>query len=157
LSNTCGYQLVTIGSDGEPEFDNDGQPIGSGEVVELPVGAWGRAVSNPKRDEILLTTERGRNYIYVHSELGDWTLPFDLLPDQLDIFRALDAAVGGNADPFLFTFDVDASPQTWHFVRKDPDFVEGEEIAVKVAGVIVRRVRHILHITEEPTGTEVTV
>jgi len=158
MSNRCAYQRVEIGTDGEPVFDADGQPIPAGsppEIIELPIGAWGRTIVNPRRTSIVLETEKGRRWVFPQLERGEWSLPFDCLPDDLETFRTLDSAVGGNRDPFLFTFDVEASPIEWVFVRKDQDFDEGEEQPVSVNGV-QRRVRYVLNLSEEPTGAEVT-
>lgn len=151
-----GYQLVQIGADGEPEFDEDGNPIPVGDVVTLGVGRWGRDIAI-ERAGIVLETERGRRYVYRQFQRRTFRLPFALLPVQLAVFAALDEAVDGDGDPFLFIPDVDeASPGAAIFVRKTAGFVEGTEEPVTVNGAVVRRVIYVLELSEEPTGTEIT-
>lgn len=156
MSHQSGYYLVQIGDDGQPVFDTNGQPIPDGSIILFPViGRWGRTIKT-RRDAIRLKTERGRNWIYPQASIRTRELIFDCLPADLSAFQDLDDAVGGDRDPFLYVEDVNASPTGWIFVRKDPDWDEGEETPVKISSAVTRRVRFVLHLEEEPTGTEVT-
>lgn len=155
MGYTCGYQLVTIGADGEPTFDGSGDPIPTGPIVTLGIPRWGREIVRPHRENVELVTKMGRRWIYPLSELDSFRLTFRTTPDgpTLSTFSTLDTAVGGNRDPFLFCEDVNASPRTFIFVRKDVDFNEGQEQPLKGG---VRSVDYVLTLTEEPTGTDVT-
>jgi hypothetical protein len=161
-SYLSGYQLVEIDSEtGEPVFDNAGQPVASGSPVELGIGRWGRKIVK-NRTDILLETERGRRYVYPQFDRRSFTILFRRTPLELEIFRELDEAVGGQRDPFLFIPDMD-NPDETIFVRKSPEFDEGTESAVvgstieSVLGTnIIRLVEYQFVITEEPTGIEIS-
>lgn len=151
----CGYYLVEIGADGEPVFDGSGDPIITGDLVTLPLGRWGREIEI-ERVNTVHETEKGRHWVFPQIERAKRRMTFRVQPSDLGIFATLDAAVGGQRDPFLFVIDVTDSPFDMLFVRKDAGFVEGAEQPVFVGGQIVRLVDYVLTIVEEPKGPGIT-
>lgn len=155
MSYQSGYRLVVIGSDGEPVFDAGGNPVASTDIIELPMGRWGRRLVKEYHD-IVHETELGRRWVLARFERQTYELPFRIQPADLEIFRQLDDDVGGMRDPFLYCDNIDVSPTTWVFVRKEPSFDEGQEQPVNVGGQVVRLVDYVLRLTEEPAGLSVT-
>lgn len=148
-----GYQLVSI-TNGEPDYDAFGQPIGSGAVVAFPrPPRWGRKIIK-KRQDLVLETEKGRRWLYKQYDRQTYEFTFRVPPLELDEFRALDTAVDGQRDPFLFYPDTDDLSISV-FVRKDPDFNEGSEQPGVLSGEIARYSDYVLIVTEEPTGTQI--
>lgn len=150
-----GYQLVEIGADGEWTADSNGDPIPTGPIVELPMGKPGRRIAI-ERSDVVHETELGRRWVFARFERRTFELQFYCFDAERAIFATLDAAVGGHRDPFLYCPDLDASPQVWIFVRKESSYDEGEEQLVKPSTSVQRRTVYTLHISEEPTGLEVT-
>lgn len=159
MSNIAAYQLVTIGSDGEPTFDGSGNPQATGSVITLGVPRWGRRIGI-QRDSIVHETERGRRWVYRRFERRTWQFVFRTdIPTKtatLAKFRALDQAVDGDADPFLFYPDFGDSPLLSYFVRLVKDFDEGTEQAINT-GSIIRSTDYELILSEEPTGNTVAI
>lgn len=151
-----GYCLVQTGSNGEPVLDEDGLPSPSGPIIVLPDPVWGRGLGKD-RTGIKFVTELGRRYVFRQFRRRKYRFPFLLLPDELEILRTLDEAVDGDADPFLYVPDVDASPIEFIFVRKvEGNFDEGRESPVLQNGV-TRLVECELAFDEEPTGREILI
>ncbi len=156
MAYQSGYQLVTIGSDGEPTFDSNGDPVPSGSIIPFPViGNWGRTIKT-RRDAVRLKTELGRNWVFPQADIRTREVKFYCLPEDLIDFQTMDDAVSGDRDPFLYYEDTDLSPTGAFFCRKSPDWDEGTEEPVTPNGTVERRVTFTLYLEEEPTGTSVT-
>lgn len=155
FSSPTGYRLVEIGDDGEWTPDDDGEPIPSGDIVEFPMGKPGRHIAK-ERFDVVHETELGRRWVLARFDRRTFELEFYCFDEEREVFETLDEAVGGNRDPFLYCPDLDASPQVWSFVRKEPNFDEGPEELVKPSSSVQRRTIFTLRLSEEPTGEEVT-
>ena len=147
-----GYYLLTLDSDGEPSYTVDGEPIVTGSLVELPINSRIGVEYGIERSDILMETERLRRWVYPQGERYRRTMNFRLTLSQLAAFQTLDAAVGGQRDPFILVIDTDVSPYEQVFCRKE-------------SSMIVKQLENVAHgevvdyqmvITEEPTGPEIT-
>jgi hypothetical protein len=157
--NTCGYQLILLdGATGEPLFDMDGQPIATGSIITLGVPRWGRT-KQKLREDLVLTTEKGYEWIYPQWDRRHYVLTFRILPNKLassiEIFRTLDEAVSGHRDPFLFYENILGSPSSAVLVRKTKDFDEGAEQPITYTTGVVRSVDYVLELFEVVTGTDI--
>lgn len=149
-----GYYLITIGEDGEPDYDESGEPVIDGDLVVLPVqgriGAKYGNITYKKRNR----TQRGRRYSYPDWDAEFYEIQFRLntLNGDIDAFRDLHDAVGGDGDPFIFVFDTEESPMRTMFCRKEENFE-----VTQVAGVAHgEEVDYTMRIEEEPTGPQIT-
>lgn len=157
MAGKPGYYLVTLGANGEPTLDVSASPptydpIVSGGLVTFPVAGQHGGSYNLIREMLAYKTERGRSWNYERFELRDWKITFRVSPAQLEIFRTLDIAVGGNRDPFLFVPDV-TTPTTRIFCRKEKDF-SPVQLSTPVLGAYYD---YTLEISEEPSGVSVAV
>lgn len=147
-----GYYLLTLDSDGEPLYTVDGEPIVTGDIVELPITSRIGVEYGLERSDILMETERGRRLVYPQFERYRRTMNYRLTLTQLDGFETLDAAVGGQRDPFMFVLDTDVSPYEMFMVRKESSMIV-KQLENVAHGAIVD---YQMIITEEPTGPEIT-
>ena len=108
------------------------------------------------RQDIVLETELGRRWIFEQFDRQTYAFTFRCTPDDLELFRTLDEAVGGQRDPFLFYPFFDVDPSLAIFVRKTPEFDEGTEQPGVLDSAIERIIDYTLTVSEEPTGEEVT-
>jgi hypothetical protein len=149
-----GYYLLALDSDGEPTYDVNGQPVITGNLVELPIQARIGMEYGYEAENLTMTTERGRRWVYPQYEREVRRMTFRLKDDgiQLNAFYDLHVAVRGSRDPFIWIPDVDASPLYRFFCRKE-------------AHLMVEQLRNVAHgrivdyqmtLTGEPTGPEIT-
>jgi len=147
-----GYMLVILGADGEPTYDVNGNPVGTGVIVDLPIIQRIGVEYGTERYNETLETERGRRWVVTKFERQVRRMRFRITLAQLVGFETLDLAVGGDRDPFFFIVDTDESPTERIFCRKE-------------SGFIVRQVEQVMHgayvdyemsISEEPAGPEIT-
>ncbi|HTK86991.1 MAG TPA: hypothetical protein VL329_04630 [Nitrospiraceae bacterium] len=147
-----GYYLIDLDSEGEPDYDIDGEPVVSGTLVELPINSRLGVEYGTEYSDILLETERGRRWVYPQYNRYRRTMNFRLTLAQLAAFQALDEAVGGQRDPFILVLDTDVSPYEQIFCRKESSMIVKQLENVAHGGMV----DYQMVITEEPTGPEIT-
>jgi hypothetical protein len=147
-----GYYLIDIGAYGEPDYDAEGDPVVSGSLVILPIQSRIGVEYGTERADILHETERGRRYVYPEFNRQVRRMTFRLTLTQLAAFQALDEAVGGQRDPFIWVVDTDESPATRLFVRKDAHFLVRQHPNVGHGELVDLQI----NLSEEPTGPGIT-
>lgn len=147
-----GYYLLTLDADGEPDYDIDGEPVISGDLVELPIQSRIGVEYGTERSDIVHETERGRRWVYPEFDRRVRRMTFRLTLAQLAAFDTLDAAVHGQRDPFMWVTDVDVSPPERFMVRKDAHHIVRQHPNVQHGELVDLQ----LNISEEPTGPEIT-
>lgn len=147
-----GYYLLDIGDDGEPDYDVDGDPVISGDLVVLPIQSRIGVEYGKERADILHETERGRRWVYPQFNRQVRRMTFRLTLAQMAAFQTLDEAVGGQRDPFIWVVDTEESPATRLFVRKDAHFILRQHPQVAHGELVDLEIR----LSEEPTGPGIT-
>jgi hypothetical protein len=147
-----GYYLITIGTDGEPDYDIDGEPVIDGPLVILPIQSRIGVEYGKERTDIVNETELGRRWVFPQFERRVRRMTFRLTLAQLAEFEVLDEAVGGQRDPFIWVVDTDESPPDTIFVRKESSFIVQQVDNVAHGAIVDLQ----LNLSEEPTGPEIT-
>jgi len=128
-----------------------------GSVLTFPVGElFG---SNPigfDEGDLVIETERGKRYVYKQFSRRLWTLKFRVSEVDLQFFRTLHLAVGGQETPFYFVEDASDSAGEAFYVRKEQHFkpTEIDQPGV-VGGVEMPFYEYTLELTQEPTEGEI--
>jgi hypothetical protein len=126
-------------------------------VVPFPVGElYG---SNPIRyqeGDLVIETERGKRWVYKQFSRQVYELKFKVSAVDIEFFRELHLAVGGQETPFYFVADSDDSAGVAIYVRKEQNFepVELDEPGV-VGGIEMAFYTYTLLLTQEPTEGEI--
>ena len=149
-----GYYLIELDENGEPVYDEDGEPVIAGDLVELPVQCRLGVEYGYEAENLTLTTERGRRWVYPQYEREVRRMTFRLKNDgvQLLAFYNLHIAVNGQRDPFIWIPDVDESPLYRLFCRKEANLMV-EQLTNVAHGAIVD---YRMTLTEEPRGPAIT-
>lgn len=148
-----GYYLLTLDADGEPVYNVSGEPVISGSLVTLPVQRRLGAEYGYEAESLIMTTERGRRWVYPEYEREVRRMVFRLQTGaQLDAFYNLHVAVRGHRDPFIFIPDTADSPYYTLFCRKEAHFMVRELENVAYGDIV----DYTMTLTEEPTGPAIT-
>jgi len=147
-----GYYLLTLDSNGEPDYDGSGNPVIDGDLVTLPIQSRIGVEYGKERADILHETERGRRWVYPQFDRQVRRMTFRLTLAQMAAFETLDEAVGGQRDPFIWMVDTDESPSTRLFVRKQAHFILRQHPNVGHGELVDLQI----DLSEEPTGPGIT-
>jgi hypothetical protein len=126
------------------------------EALEFPVAPrYGSSPHSIEEGDLTLTTERGKVWVYKKYRKKIPRVNVRVSETQLQFFKTLHLAVGGQETPFYYAPDSD-DMATVFYVRKEPNFepVELEEEGV-FGGVVEPVYDYTLILREEPTGPDV--
>jgi len=128
-----GYYLVQTDTAGNPVLNISGEPILTGSLFTFPQHPrWEPYEDSIVRSDIVHVTELGWEWVYAQYTKRNIVWTFRASPTNRAFFEALDNAVDGQRKPFMLVLDVDQSPSTMLFVRKQPNFERKNPLAVKV-------------------------
>src|SRR6266571_4832453 len=121
-------------------------------LVAFPVSFGFDSLKGHEEGDLAFETERGKRWVYKQFTRRTLKLQFRLTDSQLAIFETLHQAVQGQAIPFYFVPDVNASPLDALYVRKEQNFTPARATGMEQDGTVGRFWEYLLELSAEVTG-----